>query len=188
MQTRISINKQVSFEAAHRLRLHKGKCKSLHGHTYKLIVSAEQDPSYSGAHRREETGMVADFGVLSKVIKQVIFEGFVFIAGSKFAPTISVPFDHAIILNAKDPLTSVLEHSDCAKDLNLCKLLFEPTAENMAILLMRRFQDGLFNYERKDILITKISLWETETNFAIVEAKDIEIKNTKIRDIGGEIV
>ena len=176
MKTNISISKKVSFEAAHRLRLHEGECKSLHGHTYKVVVEAQQNPLATGVQRREETGMVADFGILSRAMEEVIFEGLEFFGNSKFAPSEGVPLDHSVILNVVDPLIDVLEGSSCSKDLNIYKLAFEPTAENMAVMLMNKIQVALGSHQRKDIRITKVSLWETETNFATVEAKDVQDK------------
>ena len=49
MKTKIS--KVFYFDAAHRIANHKGKCKNLHGHTYKLIVTIEGEI---------ESGMVID--------------------------------------------------------------------------------------------------------------------------------
>ena len=33
------LNKEFKFDTAHLLPNHKGQCKNLHGHTYKLIIS-----------------------------------------------------------------------------------------------------------------------------------------------------
>ncbi len=53
------------FDAAHSLARHPGKCKQLHGHTYRvdIVVDGEQ---------QEETGCVADFGELKAVIADVL--------------------------------------------------------------------------------------------------------------------
>ena len=51
------------FDAAHKLVSHKGKCKHLHGHTYKLVVTVEGEV---------ESGMVIDFEDLKKIVVPVV--------------------------------------------------------------------------------------------------------------------
>ena len=55
------LRKEYGFEAAHFIHNHPGKCRNLHGHSYKLFVSLEGqvDP---------ETGMIIDFDDLSKIV------------------------------------------------------------------------------------------------------------------------
>lgn len=52
---------EFHFCAAHRLPRHPGACKNLHGHNYRLLVSAEGpiDP---------ESGMVVDFYELRRLV------------------------------------------------------------------------------------------------------------------------
>lgn len=64
----ISITKRFSFEAAHHLPYHDGKCRSVHGHNYKLEVEIEGEEAKSGP----QTGMVIDFGLLSKIVEDTI--------------------------------------------------------------------------------------------------------------------
>jgi len=52
------------FEAAHRLPLHRGKCKELHGHGYRLEVTLEGP---IGAN-----GMVLDFSQVEEVVEERI--------------------------------------------------------------------------------------------------------------------
>ncbi|MFH0959407.1 MAG: 6-carboxytetrahydropterin synthase QueD [Pseudomonadota bacterium] len=49
-----------SFAAAHRLRQYKGKCERLHGHNYRVHVTAR-------ASNPKSNGMVIDFGELKKI-------------------------------------------------------------------------------------------------------------------------
>jgi len=66
------------FDAAHRLMHHKGKCKNLHGHTYRGEIEfvGKIDP---------ETGMVQDFSDLKALVETQI-----------------QAFDHTVILNDTD--------------------------------------------------------------------------------------
>jgi 6-pyruvoyltetrahydropterin/6-carboxytetrahydropterin synthase len=61
------LRKEYGFEAAHFIYNHPGKCRNLHGHSYKLFVSLEGQVN-------AETGMIIDFDDLSKVVREkVIF-------------------------------------------------------------------------------------------------------------------
>ena len=48
------VRRQFEFEAAHELPRHPGKCRNLHGHSYRLIVTVDRpvDP---------DSGMAIDF-------------------------------------------------------------------------------------------------------------------------------
>jgi 6-pyruvoyltetrahydropterin/6-carboxytetrahydropterin synthase len=61
------LRKEYGFEAAHFLYNHPGKCRNLHGHSYKLFVSVEGTP-------QAETGMIIDFDDLSKVVVAQVIE------------------------------------------------------------------------------------------------------------------
>jgi len=60
----IAITKEFTFDAAHRLGWHKGKCRRLHGHTYKLQVSIKGPLN--------ENGIVMDFGDFKKFVEKEI--------------------------------------------------------------------------------------------------------------------
>ena len=62
----------MSFEASHFLPYHKGKCKNLHGHHY--IIEVEVSRSDNILSEGECEGMVIDFGVLKKIIKEEIID------------------------------------------------------------------------------------------------------------------
>ena len=61
------IFKQFTFDAAHFLpNVHEGhKCKSMHGHTYRLIVYVEGKPD-------ENLGWVMDFSDLKAVVAPIV--------------------------------------------------------------------------------------------------------------------
>lgn len=66
---KLEIRKVFEFEAAHLLINHPGKCKYLHGHSYKLAVTVTGNID-------EESGMVMDFGTLKRVVNTEIIEEF----------------------------------------------------------------------------------------------------------------
>lgn len=59
------LRKEYSFEAAHFIYNHPGKCRNLHGHSYRLFVSLEGTVN-------PETGMIIDFDDLSKVVNEQV--------------------------------------------------------------------------------------------------------------------
>jgi len=68
----VRVCKIFTFDAAHQLEGHKGKCANVHGHTYKLevIVSGvpitEEDPA--------QEGFVMDFGDIKEAVKSKIVD------------------------------------------------------------------------------------------------------------------
>jgi len=63
-QNRVLVNKEFTFDAAHHLHCYEGKCKNLHGHTYKVIFGI------SGFV--DDIGLVIDFGDIKEIWKEKI--------------------------------------------------------------------------------------------------------------------
>ena len=71
----ITITKQFEFAAAHLLPYHKGLCKNLHGHSYKLEITVGKrlkDLLFEDASIENfpSKGMVMDFSDLKKIVKE----------------------------------------------------------------------------------------------------------------------
>jgi 6-pyruvoyltetrahydropterin/6-carboxytetrahydropterin synthase len=64
----VQIRKSFTFEAAHVLPHHPGKCARLHGHSYGLDVALEGPLHGTGP----AAGMVEDFEVVSRVVKAAV--------------------------------------------------------------------------------------------------------------------
>ncbi len=60
----MKIAKEFHWEMGHRLPEHFGKCKNIHGHSYKMIVELEGS--------LDENGMIMDYFDLKKIVKPVI--------------------------------------------------------------------------------------------------------------------
>ncbi len=58
------LQRDFTFDAAHRLTQYHGKCEALHGHTYRLAVILKGIP--------DSEGMVLDFVELKKIVKEKI--------------------------------------------------------------------------------------------------------------------
>ena len=61
---RVLVSKEFTFDAAHHLHFYEGKCKNLHGHTYKVIFGI------SGFV--DDRGIMIDFGDIKKIWKSEI--------------------------------------------------------------------------------------------------------------------
>ncbi|MGJ7909941.1 6-carboxytetrahydropterin synthase QueD [Neobacillus sp. LXY-1] len=61
---RVLVSKEFTFDAAHHLHNYEGKCKNLHGHTYRVIFGV------SGF--TDERGLMIDFGDIKEIWKNEI--------------------------------------------------------------------------------------------------------------------
>jgi 6-pyruvoyltetrahydropterin/6-carboxytetrahydropterin synthase len=66
MRTRVV--RTFRFEAAHQLPWHEGKCRDLHGHSYRLDVTVEGPLT--------ENGVVVDFADLKAVVRREVIDRF----------------------------------------------------------------------------------------------------------------
>ncbi|SHI97724.1 6-pyruvoyl trahydropterin synthase family protein [Aquimarina spongiae] len=148
---KIRITKQFSFETAHALYGYDGKCRNLHGHSYKLSVTVMGTPIADTSHVK--LGMVIDFGDLKKIVKEDIED----------------VFDHATVFNKNTP------HVELARELeqrghDVILVDYQPTTENMILDFAERIKKKLPN----TIELHSLRLQETETSYAEWYASDNE--------------
>ncbi|GFR38331.1 6-carboxytetrahydropterin synthase QueD [Insulibacter thermoxylanivorax] len=63
---RVLVSKEFTFDSAHHLHCYEGKCKSLHGHTYKLQVVMSGRPDYRG--------ITIDFADIKRITKESVID------------------------------------------------------------------------------------------------------------------
>ena len=139
----IRITKQFSFETGHALYGYDGKCKNVHGHSYKLFVTVIGKPISDNTNVK--FGMVIDFGDLKSIVKEEIVD----------------LFDHATVFNKNTP------HLELAKELqnrghHVILVDYQPTSEMMVIDFAKKIKDRLPN----QINLHSIKLQETDTSCA----------------------
>ncbi|WP_107949054.1 6-carboxytetrahydropterin synthase QueD [Lysinibacillus parviboronicapiens] len=61
---RVLVSKEFTFDAAHHLHDYEGKCKNLHGHTYRAVLGLS---GYT-----DERGLMIDFGDIKEIWQQKI--------------------------------------------------------------------------------------------------------------------
>ena len=147
----IRITKQFSFETGHALYGYDGKCKNVHGHSYKLSVTVIGKPISDNSHVK--FGMVIDFSDLKRIVKEEIVN----------------VFDHATVFNKNTP------HVELAKELekrghNVLLVDYQPTSEMMVIDFSKKIKRRLPNH----IKLHSLKLQETDTSFAEWYASDNE--------------
>ncbi len=145
----IRITKQFTFETGHALYGYDGKCKNVHGHSYKLSVTVMGQPISDTSNVKY--GMVIDFSDLKRIVKEEIVD----------------VFDHATVFNKNTP------HVELAKELkdrghHVILVDYQPTSEMMVI----DFADKIKNRLPENIQLHAIKLQETETSFAEWFASD----------------
>ena len=147
----IRITKQFSFETGHALYGYDGKCKNVHGHSYRLYVTVIGKPISDSSNVK--FGMVIDFGDLKKIVKEEIVD----------------VFDHATVFNKNTP------HVELARELeirnhNVLLVNYQPTSEMMVIDFASKIKKRLPN----TIELFSLRLQETTTSFAEWFASDNE--------------
>lgn len=139
----IRITKLFSFETGHALYGYDGKCKNVHGHSYKLSVTVFGQPISDNTNVK--FGMVIDFTDLKKIVKEEIVN----------------VFDHATVFNKNTP------HVELAKELqdrghNVLLVDYQPTSEMMVIDFAKKIKNRL----PENIQLHSLKLQETDSSYA----------------------
>ena len=139
----IRITKRFSFETGHALYGYDGKCRNVHGHSYKLYVTVIGHPISDTTHVK--LGMVIDFSDLKVIVKNKIVD----------------VFDHATVFNKNTP------HVDLAKELsdrghNVLLVDYQPTSEMMIIDFANVIKQELPSH----IKLHSLKLQETDSSYA----------------------
>lgn len=102
------VSREIEFCYGHRLLNYDGKCRYLHGHNGKAVISIEADTL-------DHRGMVLDFSDIKEVVSKWIDDH----------------LDHRMILNRADPVVPILQEMN--EPLHLIDT--NPTAETIAQLI-----------------------------------------------------
>ncbi len=145
----IRITKKFDFEAGHALYGYDGKCKNLHGHSYKLLVTVIGTPIDDPENVKH--GMVIDFGDLKRIVNEQIIN----------------LFDHGMIFNAHSPHASLAEELK-AKGHHVILVDYQPTSENLVVDFAKRIKKHL----PENVSLFSLRLQETESSYAEWFASD----------------
>ncbi|MEW6652460.1 MAG: 6-carboxytetrahydropterin synthase QueD [Bacteroidota bacterium] len=121
----MKIAKEYNWEMGHRLPFHEGKCKNLHGHSYKCMVEISGEP--------DDNGMVLDYYDMKTIIQPIIDE-----------------LDHAFMVYYKDK--EVLEFLDKI-DSRKIVVDFQSTAENICLYLLSKIKETGLPHNIKSVKV-----------------------------------
>ncbi len=138
----ITCTRRLCFEAGHRVYGHESKCANLHGHSYKVEVTAESIRPWG----LDDVGRVVDFSVLKE----------------KIGGWINEHWDHSFLYFIEDD--ECLAFFTRNSRLKAFALLINPTAENLAHYILEIIAPQvLLNVS---IRVTHVRVYETENCYA----------------------
>ena len=138
--SQLYITREFRFEGAHALTGYDGKCRHIHSHSYKLLVTITGEPSDIPGHPK--SGMIMDFNDLKKIVYQYVIE----------------PLDHALMLRKEAPLSSQLKE----QYENIKIFDFQPTCEQLTLYIADILDPVITPPNR----LHRVRLYETPTSFA----------------------
>jgi 6-pyruvoyltetrahydropterin/6-carboxytetrahydropterin synthase len=141
----VKVCKIFTFDAAHQLVGHCGKCANLHGHTYKLEITLKGE--LIGSEDPSNEGFVMDFGDVKEIVSELIVD----------------KFDHSFLARGDEPVLELVKQSGS----KITHLGFRTTAENMAVYIARTLKEN-------GLPLYSVKLWETPTGWAEVLAEDVQ--------------
>lgn len=135
----LHITKEFSFEMAHMLDGYDGRCRNIHGHSYRLFVTISGNPCIDASS--PAFGMVMDFGELKRIVNEEIIN----------------KFDHAIVV--RDGIEQAEQLSHLTE--RFYALPYRPTTENMICDFAQRISNRL----PKNVALFSLRLHETATSY-----------------------
>ncbi|WP_299833882.1 6-carboxytetrahydropterin synthase [uncultured Tenacibaculum sp.] len=145
----IRVTKKFTFETAHALYGYDGKCKNIHGHSYKLFVTVIGEPISDT--NNPKYGMVIDFGDLKKIVNKEIVD----------------EFDHATLFNKNTPHLELAEHL-IENGHHIILVDYQPSSEMMVIDFAKKIETSL----PEGVRLHSLKLQETESCYAEWFASD----------------
>lgn len=134
------IEKKFTVPIGHRLKKHDGRCHSIHGHNFTILVGLE-------AHELNDNDMIIDFSDLKRLVNSVLDE-----------------YDHTLLVNKEDeswvkPLVDKLGIRFKVFD----DFDHDPTAEKLSEKLYYDIQDVL---TPMNICVDYVTVYENENSKA----------------------
>jgi 6-pyruvoyltetrahydropterin/6-carboxytetrahydropterin synthase len=138
----VKLSVKFSFDAAHRIMGHGGKCAWLHGHTYRLGVTVQ-------AGTLNRLGMVIDFDDLKALVEKRVLSR----------------WDHATLLREDDPLVPAIIRVQAEAPQKVITFPQNPTAE----VLAQAAADALASVLPSGVRLARLTVWESPACASEVE-------------------
>ncbi len=127
-----------SFDGAHFLKDYSGKCRNIHGHRWRVVVTIKCQELKSDTQQR---GMCVDFSDLKEDLKSETDK-----------------FDHAFIIEEGSLKTELL-NALLEEEFHIVTVPFRPTAENLSKYLYDKMKE-------KGYTVSEVKVYETPNNCA----------------------
>ena len=139
----IRLTKEFSFESAHALWGYDGKCREIHGHSYRIFVTIKGEPIAD--EQSPKLGMVMDFGELKAIVAREITDR----------------LDHSFVMRRTEQAEALAAVMG-SQFTNVVLVDYQPTCENMLIDFAARLKAALPD----GVTLHSLRLHETATSFA----------------------
>lgn len=132
------VEKRFSFPMGHRLSKHQGRCFSLHGHNFSVLVGVKSE-------KLNENDMVIDFSTLKATVNSILDD-----------------FDHCLLLNNDDDL-STAQVVDMG--MRVIYVDSDPTAEYLSKYLYEMLRDRFVD-DHPHIQMDYVTVFENDNSKA----------------------
>lgn len=132
------LEKRFTLPIGHRLSKHKGRCSSIHGHNFTILVGVMAD-------RLNQNDMIIDFSDLKALVNEYLDM-----------------FDHCLLLNLDDVVVA-----DQLKEMGMRVIVMkhEPTAERLAERLFINLSHQLLT-KHPNVFMDYVTVYENENSKA----------------------
>ena len=143
--SRYSVTKVIEFDAGHRVPSHKGKCRNLHGHRYRLEATIEGE--IKPVTMKSDDAMVVDFGDVKKLLMEIHDD-----------------YDHKCLIWTEDPIRAQLVG---VQELTAGIVLLHapPTVEHLAKVIFMGLAARIDQEFKGEVSLAKVRLFETPNSW-----------------------
>ena len=135
------LKNEIQFDTAHYLSGYEGKCSSIHGHRYRLVVELASDTLHQSGQQR---GMLADFGDVKAILKQIADQ-----------------YDHKLLIEDNADGRAVAQQlAQVPNQFAVWLVPYRPTAEEMS-------RDIYYQIKAAGYPVYSVELFETPVNSCI---------------------
>jgi 6-pyruvoyltetrahydropterin/6-carboxytetrahydropterin synthase len=145
---KVRLTKVFTFEMAHALFNYAGKCRNIHGHSYKLEVTISGSPRNIPGD--PEDGLLVDFGELKTWVNKAVIN----------------EYDHSLVM--KKDYSNALNKALTENFERLLYVDFQPTCENLIIDFAHKIEQNLPG----EVNLHHLVLHETTTAYCEWHASD----------------
>jgi 6-pyruvoyltetrahydropterin/6-carboxytetrahydropterin synthase len=142
--TQLSLVRQLTFCAGHRLYRHESKCAFFHGHNYRVDIEVVGD---SGGTEVDDVGRVVDFSLIKK----------------RMLGWLDANWDHAFLVFEED--ANALAAVRMVQPTKYFVMPWNPTAENMARYLLEVVAPNVLG--DLGVIARRVAVWETDESCAV---------------------